>query len=259
MAAGGHSRATRLAEVLSLVLAQEPDLEACIVVSADGLPMASTLPPQLDETRVAAMSAALASLGERAAHGLGRGGLAQVLVEAEAGTVVLVAAGPSAVLVATAPTGVKSGLVLYELRRGAQAVAMILEDDDDTLDARELMGIPQVAAEPERALSVPASRPERVGTAPAGPSSAAVGVAQGWPPEMTPARRDPGATLESLRSKMEPARGGEVGGARQGGRAPSPEEAAHSHRQLPVPPGVPMPGRSGTRHTNVEGEQTWDS
>ena len=46
------------------------------------------------------MSAALLSLGERAAQGLGRGELSQVYIEGDAGTVFLISADDEAVLVA---------------------------------------------------------------------------------------------------------------------------------------------------------------
>ena len=62
--------------------------------------MASALPAGIDEDRVAAMSAALLSLGERAAQGLGRGELSQVYIEGEDGTVFLISADDEAVLVA---------------------------------------------------------------------------------------------------------------------------------------------------------------
>ncbi|MGN6243402.1 MAG: roadblock/LC7 domain-containing protein [Motilibacteraceae bacterium] len=126
----GPGRASRLARVLGDLLAQAPELEAAAVVTFDGLPMASALPPFMDEDRVAAMSAALLSLGERAAEGLGRGDLSQVFVEAEEGTVFLVSADDEAVLVAVAAKGAKTGLMLYEVRHAAAAVAAALRADD---------------------------------------------------------------------------------------------------------------------------------
>ena len=61
--AGATNRSSRLDHVLATLLRQAPDLEAASVVSFDGLPMASALPAGMDEDRVAAMSAALLSLG----------------------------------------------------------------------------------------------------------------------------------------------------------------------------------------------------
>ena len=115
-----------LDRILTELVGQVPEIEAAAVVSFDGLPMASALPAGMDEDRVAAMSAALLSLGERAAEGLGRGELSQVYVEGENGTVFLVSADDEAVLVAVAAKGAKVGLMLFEVRRAAAAVAEAL-------------------------------------------------------------------------------------------------------------------------------------
>jgi uncharacterized protein len=121
---------SRLDRVLHDLLRRAPELEAAAVVSFDGLPMASALPPGFDEDRVAAMSAALLSLGERASQGLGRGSLNQVYVEGEEGTVFLVSADDEAVLVAVGAHGAKVGLLLFEVRRGALAVAETLRHEE---------------------------------------------------------------------------------------------------------------------------------
>src|SRR4029450_2128683 len=112
----------KLDQILAELVSQVPEVEAAAVVSFDGLPMASALPASMDEDRVAAMSAALLSLGERAAQGLGRGELSQVYIEGETGTVFLVSADNEAVLVAVAAQGAKVGLMLYEVRRRADTV-----------------------------------------------------------------------------------------------------------------------------------------
>ena len=123
------SRANRLDRALADLLGQAPEVEAAAVVSFDGLPMASALPVTMDEDRVAAMSAALLSLGERAAEGLGRGSLSQVYIEGEQGTVFLVSADDEAVLVAVASKGAKVGMMLYEVRRVAAVVAEVLRSE----------------------------------------------------------------------------------------------------------------------------------
>jgi uncharacterized protein len=120
------NRSQQLDRAIADLLSQVREIEAAAVVSFDGLPMASVLPATMDEDRVAAMSAALLSLGERAAEGLGRGGLNQVYIEGEQGTVFLVAAEDEAVLVAVAAKGAKVGMMLYEVRRSAQTVADVL-------------------------------------------------------------------------------------------------------------------------------------
>jgi predicted regulator of Ras-like GTPase activity (Roadblock/LC7/MglB family) len=124
----GTSRSGQLDRILAELVGQVPEIEAASVVSFDGLPMAAALPESMDEDRVAAMSAALLSLGERAAEGLGRGALSQVYVEGEEGTVFLISADDEAVLVAVAAKGAKAGLMLFEVRRAAEAVADALRD-----------------------------------------------------------------------------------------------------------------------------------
>lgn len=119
-------RSGRLDRILVELVGQVPEVEAASVVSFDGLAMASALPHGMDEDRVAAMSAALLSLGERAAEGLGRGALSQVFIEGENGTVFLISADDEAVLVAVTVKGAKTGLMLFEVRRAAAAVAEVL-------------------------------------------------------------------------------------------------------------------------------------
>ena len=152
------TKADLLAQALDDFLAVSADVEAAAVVSGDGLPMASALPDYVEEDRLAAMSAALLTLGERAADGLGKGELAQVFVEGVHGHVVLMAAGPDAVLVTVTTRAAKVGLVLFEMRRTAAAIATIMAspaersvfgDDEGSLRAPE----PTPAAEAEPHLS----------------------------------------------------------------------------------------------------------
>jgi predicted regulator of Ras-like GTPase activity (Roadblock/LC7/MglB family) len=152
------TKADILAQALDDFLAVSADVEAAAVVSADGLPMASALPEYVEEDRLAAMSAALLTLGERAADGLGKGDLAQVFVEGAHGHVVLMAAGPDAVLVTVTTRAAKVGLVLFEMRRTAAAIATVMAspaeqrtvfDEDTSLRAPE----PTPAAEVEPHLS----------------------------------------------------------------------------------------------------------
>jgi hypothetical protein len=142
-----ESRAVRLDRAIRDLLTQTAEIEAAAVVSFDGLPMASALPAGMDEDRVAAMSAALLSLGERATVGLGRGELNQVFIEGEEGTVFLVSADNEAVLVAVAAKGAKTGMMLYEVKRTAATVAEVLradepapaDDEQDAFDALAAM------------------------------------------------------------------------------------------------------------------------
>lgn len=137
------SKAQRLAAALDGFIQSSPDVEAAAVVSFDGLPMASALPPEMEEDRVGAMSAALLSLGEQAAIGLGRGQLNQVFVEGEHGFVFLMSAQDQAVLAAVARRTAKIGFMLFEMRRAATEIGAVLMEGHETEDPyADLAGSP---------------------------------------------------------------------------------------------------------------------
>ncbi len=88
--------------------------------------MASSLPGGTEEDRIAAMSAAMLSLGERIASELGRGLLDEVYVKGERGYVVLRAVGEEAVLTVLARQQTKLGLLFLDMRRASADLAAIL-------------------------------------------------------------------------------------------------------------------------------------
>lgn len=135
------TRVGRVTAALDDFIRSSPDVEAAAVVSFDGLPMASALPPGMEEDRVGAMSAALLSLGEQAAVGLGRGQLNQIFVEGDDGFVFLMSTRDQAVLAAIASRTAKIGFMLFEMRRAADRIGRALEIElpppvvaDDTPD-----------------------------------------------------------------------------------------------------------------------------
>ncbi len=94
-----------------------PDIEASAVVSVDGLVIASSLPADVEDDRVSAMSAAMLSLGERISGELGRGELEQVYVRGDHGFVILMSIGEEAVLTALVREKAKLGLVFLDMKR----------------------------------------------------------------------------------------------------------------------------------------------
>lgn len=117
------TKVEELTDLLKDLEATTPDIEASAVVSVDGLMIASALPQDVEEDRVAAMSAAMLSLGERTASELARGGLSEVYVKGEDGYVVLMASGENAVLTALARKDAKLGLIFLDMKRTAEEVA----------------------------------------------------------------------------------------------------------------------------------------
>lgn len=104
------------------------DIEASALVSIDGLMMVSALVGELDEDHVGAMSAAVLSTGERTAAELSRGELEQVLIKGANGYVVVTHTGPDAVITVLAQSSAKLGLVFLDVKRTAEKIAKVLED-----------------------------------------------------------------------------------------------------------------------------------
>jgi predicted regulator of Ras-like GTPase activity (Roadblock/LC7/MglB family) len=120
------SRTERMVDRLRDLQAGTPDIEGSAVVSVDGLMMASALPADVEEDRVAAMSAAMLSLGERIADELKRGNLDEVYIRGDDGYVFLRAIGMEAVLTVLARSGAKLGLIFLDTKRAAEDLTKLV-------------------------------------------------------------------------------------------------------------------------------------
>jgi predicted regulator of Ras-like GTPase activity (Roadblock/LC7/MglB family) len=113
------SRTEQMTDRLRDLQTSSTDVEASALVSVDGLIMASALPPDVEEDRVSAMSAAMLSLGERIAVELGRGTLDQVYIRGDSGYVLLLDVGEVAVLTVLARKDAKLGMLFLDMKRAA--------------------------------------------------------------------------------------------------------------------------------------------
>lgn len=120
------SRTESLNRTLANLQASSTDIEAAAVVSVDGLIIASSLPPGVEEAQVAAMSAAILAMGTRTAMELKRGSIEQLFVKGNNGYVVVMNAGPHAVLLALTRKDSKLGLIFLECSRSADEVKKVL-------------------------------------------------------------------------------------------------------------------------------------
>jgi predicted regulator of Ras-like GTPase activity (Roadblock/LC7/MglB family) len=120
------SRTESMTKILKELQKGTPDIEASAIVSVDGLIMASALPQDVEEDRVAAMSAAMLSLGERTAQELNRGKLAQVFIRGEDGYVLLMNAGEDAVLTTLVTKDAKLGLIFLDMKRAVDELEKLV-------------------------------------------------------------------------------------------------------------------------------------
>lgn len=120
------SRVDQLNKILRGLQSGSPDVEASALISEEGLMIASALPSHVDESRVAAMSATLLSLGTRATNELERGQIEEVLVRGSDGYAVMMNAGQGTLLLVMASKTAKLGLTFLDMRRAVADIKRVL-------------------------------------------------------------------------------------------------------------------------------------
>ena len=107
----------KLNQVVQNFVARTSDVQGAAVVTPDGLPLASSLPGEMDEERVSAMSAAMLSLGERIGKELLGGNADRIFVEGDEGFTILTTCGNDAVFLVLASKEAKQGMLMLEIKR----------------------------------------------------------------------------------------------------------------------------------------------
>ncbi len=112
--------------ILRKLLEEVPQVEGAAVVSVEGLPIASSLPPEIDDVRLAAITAAILSLGERAVQEFEKGLVDEVYVRGSDGYILVMGAGPNAVLTVSATKDANLGVVRLYMKRAADKIAELI-------------------------------------------------------------------------------------------------------------------------------------
>jgi predicted regulator of Ras-like GTPase activity (Roadblock/LC7/MglB family) len=120
------SKLKHLNKVLEKLQSESPGVEASAVISKDGLVIASSLSPSLEETRIASVTATLVNLGGRAAAELARGEIREVIVRGDRGYAVMVSAGRGALLLALTDESSRLGLVFFDMHEAAKGLGNVL-------------------------------------------------------------------------------------------------------------------------------------
>ncbi|MFV2014292.1 MAG: roadblock/LC7 domain-containing protein [Candidatus Heimdallarchaeota archaeon] len=115
-----------MASILDEIDLNVREIQAAAVVSVEGLPIASKLPDKYEDTIIAAMTAAMLSLGDKIASNLDKGTLEKIMIEGAHGVVVSMAAGPNAVLTVSAEKNAPLGLLFMEMANGAKKISELL-------------------------------------------------------------------------------------------------------------------------------------
>ncbi len=107
----------KLGSILQNFVSATHNVEGVALVTPDGLPLAASLPGEMDEERVSAMSAAILSLGERIGTELSRGSIDRIYVEGDKGYAILTSCGEDAVFLVLANQAAKQGILMLEIKR----------------------------------------------------------------------------------------------------------------------------------------------
>lgn len=122
-----EARTSALRSVLRELNATSADIEASSCISSDGFSLAAVLGNDVDPDRFGAMCASLLALAHRAAQEVQRGNLKLVLVEGDQGVMLLVQAGPNAILAVAAKPSKNLGMIFMDSKKFARKLLETLE------------------------------------------------------------------------------------------------------------------------------------
>lgn len=115
-----------LEEQLRMLRRFSPAVVGAIILSSEGLPIASDLPSDLGEERTAAKSASMVALGERIASELGRGDLDQIFLSGDDGYVVVARITFDAALTVLCKQDARMAMALLDIRYSVEQLRRFL-------------------------------------------------------------------------------------------------------------------------------------
>jgi predicted regulator of Ras-like GTPase activity (Roadblock/LC7/MglB family) len=115
-----------ISSLLAGLFDKSADVEACALVSEDGQILASSLPAELEESRIAATSSVIVSMASRTVEDFKRGDMEHVIVKGQGGYVILLNAGPQCVLLTLLKREAKLGLLFFYLAQVSEKIKRIL-------------------------------------------------------------------------------------------------------------------------------------
>ena len=119
-------RTEQIQQTLDKLADSSPEVEGAALVDREGFIVASRLPENLEEDRVAALMAAFQGLAQRYAEETGKGRPVQFFLQTESGYVVVADAGEDACLALLSNRYAKPGMLLLDLRRTSAEIRKLL-------------------------------------------------------------------------------------------------------------------------------------
>jgi len=120
-------KSDRIADVLSELLQESADIEGAAVIGIDGLVYSANVPHRdMDIDLVGAAGAAMLGLSKRSVQQFKRGNFTRVLVQGDAGNIVVVSLNDDTLLIALTPNAVNLGMAFTEVKDSAAQLQDIL-------------------------------------------------------------------------------------------------------------------------------------
>ena len=116
----------KLRGIMEEATALTAGIRAWMLLSKEGLPIASAVPQGLEEAEIAAMAASILGVADLAAERMDQGTLEEILMTNEKGLMIMKSAGEKAILVLAASKGIKTGLLVYAANTAVEKIAPLL-------------------------------------------------------------------------------------------------------------------------------------
>lgn len=104
---------------------ESSEIKASALLSGDGIMVASHLPNNVSEDKLAAMSAAMLSVGERMVADLLDGITERVMVQSNVGYIIVTAVSTEMLLAVVATPDAKLGMVFHDIRNLARNLQIL--------------------------------------------------------------------------------------------------------------------------------------
>ena len=115
-----------LKDILNELIFRNPDILKALVVSDDGLNVASGIPHE-DDDAIALTASDLLDMASDFSERLEQGRLVRIVLEGEKRTTIVTDAGTRTILAVLIPADAKVGLVALSMRKAADEIASIFD------------------------------------------------------------------------------------------------------------------------------------
>lgn len=124
-------RGEKLKVILKEFVERNPDLRASVIITPEGLPLASTVSDPNEEEELAASSGLTLTLAERASEIMNGGAPKEIILRGEnAYQLFFPLSGGGGLSIFASPES-KLGILLYELRKMVDKIADSMEEEGD--------------------------------------------------------------------------------------------------------------------------------